>query len=70
MLPALARSIIAPTIWVMLKVPFRLVETTASNWSGFMRTSSPSRVMPALLTSTAGTPSSSLICLTAASHAA
>ena len=40
--------------------PLRLVRITSSNWSSFMRTIRPSRVMPALLTRTNGTPISSL----------
>lgn len=35
---------------IMLKVPFRLVFTTASNWSSFIMATRPSRVIPAQLT--------------------
>lgn len=49
----------------LLNAPLRLVRITSSNWSSFMRTIRPSRVMPALLTRMNGTPISSLISLSA-----
>ena len=53
----------------MLKQEVRLVWITASHCSKLMRCSVPSRVMPALLTSTSTGPSSASIAFTAASQA-
>jgi len=53
-----------------LKQPPRLVSITSSHIVRVIRASVPSRVMPALLTSTSIGPSSRVICCTAASQAA
>ena len=50
--PQRLRIIPGSTACVQRKAPFRLMFRTRSQSAGFMRTARPSRVTPALLTST------------------
>ena len=52
MRPQRLRIMPGSTCWMQRNAPSRLIFSTRSQSAGFMRTARPSRVMPALFTST------------------